>query len=289
MGSFERLLPTINPRRMLGTLDRLNELLSDEDVDGVVNKDTIAEVSITNTADPGIPRVQYHNFVKRFLTELRCVSRYDLVRESREEFDTPNGVVMGAFVSTDEVLNWPESLECNAIMETGNAVLTTIKCWKKIEKDIRGIITGSITQLTFPLSSKLQPSIRQSLIALRTLLTKAAHDQKGQISEQDRKDISDAYADVLEEMNILYVGLVTFLVHVILQDMEFCSDSTPYALPDFIRRILPSMHGLILKASTGMRGDSVNIRSIPANLMMQNVIAANIHSIREYFKNIFDG
>lgn len=143
MNSFDKLMPTINPRRYLKLIDRMETVISEDDLKKIIGptfakvmreKESPVALSWSNSIggmQTGAGVLEQVNFLRRFFTELRRIQPAMLVQPMDDDIHCTFGI----FIQTKTAKSWSEYEVLSD--ENKKVVDKIIDLWKATEDEMR--------------------------------------------------------------------------------------------------------------------------------------------------------
>lgn len=295
MGSFERLLPIVNPRRMLGTLNTLTHISTEDEISKIVED---ANRQITKNTEPtqgssSDASILFQNFIVRFFTEIQSIGKVDLVQY--DDNDTELGI--GIFVRTATAKSFEEYADARKYLaihpEDGtkliNAIDNAILFWKNLENEMLQNLYSHIQDLL------KRPMHEGSVYRFANLMKEISTTKDNRVTPRDVKHISETYAACLVQTSILEWGIVSFIRFVFaIHKKLLTSDqilSYPCILKKYIDKIVPFDNHILTESIDNPYSQTfVPIYALQTSVRYQSFnyfLVKNRDAIRDWCCNLF--
>lgn len=236
MNGFDKLTPTVNPRRYLKLVDHAKKLISDDTlrklmhpvgaspswkdlysdgtndqlgeiathIEKVTRKPGAAGAALCGVFISGTEILNLRNFISRFLLEIRNAKRAGLV----QNLDNQEYATFGVFVRTATAKAWPEYANMDSRSKyIADAIIMN---WKQIEDEMR---QSCLEECQLSKNPRVSYAVQE--LASRAASTTALVNRPNLLQIQLANAIyalSEAYVSVLELTTALEAGTICFML-----------------------------------------------------------------------------
>ena len=277
MGSFEKLIPTVNPRRKLSALSNLITVMDDAQISNFVLSREATPTGIPvketrETSDEVKRSIPLDAFLDRFFKELGAVNKYMLVQPLDED---SGKYCVGIFITQNTAMSWSESMALPRFM-----IADIVAEWRSVETQITKDLITNYTNLQSSSARRALEKLMQSMARIQSSVLG--------VSKSMVDDLSASYALVLSETDCFEYGIITFIREIIrLRHMHGYSETPSITnIPVCIKKIIPlRMNFLISDIISNPR--KCTLSDIRLNRTLCALIEYNRDNIRDWFKHLF--